>query len=417
MISASWAGFSRFGRALAAGVIGLAASFAPARATQTVLGGVTGLQRVARLTGENSINRTDSRWNVAGTDLGHMFDMDGALYMVFGDTFGHGFVAPPGAGPAPDWRSNVMAVTTDRDPSDGLTFDAMIADANGDAKELLHPRRDLGVITDIPTNGVAAGGRMYLHYMAVSHWGAPGEWTLHHAGLAVSDDHGNHWTKLAWQWAGGTKFGQVAFVRDGGYVYLIGIPGGRNGGACVARVSEWSVATQTAYRYYAGESGGAPVWSASESDAVTVVPAPVGELSMMWNGFLKRWTMMYLMGPNIVIRESPTLLGPWSAPITVVRASAYPGLYAPYMHPWLVENDGETIYFTMSEWGTYGVSLMKARLLRRADAPTMADVARALALSGGLAAATPADALRLGGAGPVGIPRAASLLRRVTGLE
>jgi hypothetical protein len=400
------------------GFVAVLAAAAPVAASQPVLAYVTGLTRVARLTGESSINHTDSRWNVAGADLGHMFDMDGRLYMVFGDTFGHGFTPPPGSGPAPDWRSNVMAVITDRNPADGLTFDSMITDALGRAKELIPPRRDLGEVTDIPTNGIADGGRMFLHYMAVSHWGAAGEWDLAHAGLAVSDDLGSHWTKLGWSWPGATKFGQVAFARDGGYVYLFGIPGGRNGGVCLARVPEGSLAMQSAYRYYAGDADGAPVWASGESAASQVVPAPVGELSVLWNGYLGRWTMMYLMGANIVIREAPRLTGPWSDPKTVVYASAYPGLYAPYMHPWLVENDGETIYFTMSEWGTYGVSLMKVRLVRRAGAPTTDDVTRALMISGGLAMAAPADVTRLGAGGPsVGVSQAALLLRQVTGLD
>src|SRR5262245_54259701 len=69
---------------------------------------------VAILTGPDSINETHTRYRVDGTDLGHTFADDGAIYVVFGDTFG----------PAKsDWRSNVAAVITDDDPSDGLSFD------------------------------------------------------------------------------------------------------------------------------------------------------------------------------------------------------------------------------------------------------------------------------------------------------
>ena len=80
------------------------------------LTGVGDTYEVARLTGPGSINATDSRWYVHGTDLGHMFEHRGRTYMVFGDTFG-----PPGKPPAfgEDWRSNVMAYGRDRDPSDG----------------------------------------------------------------------------------------------------------------------------------------------------------------------------------------------------------------------------------------------------------------------------------------------------------
>ena len=397
---------------LAAGAACLAQSSPP------VLQGVTGLQRVRRIAGENSINQTDTRWNVAGTDLGHMFDDGEKLYMVFGDTFGRGFVAPPGAGPAPDWRSNVMAVITDRNPTDGLTFERMITDASGNARELIPAQRSMGEVTAIPTNGVAVPQGLVLHYMAVREWGAAGEWDLRHAGIAYSVDSGQNWQRVFWVWPSDTKFGQVAFVRRGGFVYLFGIPGGRNGGVSVARVPERDMAVRGSYRYYAGKADGEPVWSINESAAVLVVPAPVGELSVMWNAYLNRWTMTYLHGPDIVIREAPDLLGPWNAPKTVVSARQYPGLYSPYMHPWLIEGNGEIVYFTMSEWFTYGVSLMRVRLVKRPDALTVADIARALMLSGGLAESTTADMARLGGdADRIDLARASLLLREATGLH
>jgi hypothetical protein len=46
---------------------------------------------VRRLTGPfepASVNSTVKMGNVAGTDLGHMYDMNGKLYMTFGDSFG-----------------------------------------------------------------------------------------------------------------------------------------------------------------------------------------------------------------------------------------------------------------------------------------------------------------------------------------
>src|SRR6056297_3234385 len=58
---------------------------------------------VRQLTGPDSPNATD-RWNVHGTDLGHMIRHKGALYMVFGDTYG-----PDGGA----WRSSTMARIAD----------------------------------------------------------------------------------------------------------------------------------------------------------------------------------------------------------------------------------------------------------------------------------------------------------------
>ena len=86
----------------------------------------------------------------------------------------------------------------------------------------------------------------------------------------------------------------------------------------------------------------------------------------MWNAYLGRWIMTYLDEHQaaLVIREAPEPWGPWSPSQPLVSGSAYAGLYAPYMHPWYVENEGEIIYFTMSLWGPYAVYWMRARLMR-----------------------------------------------------
>ncbi len=324
---------------------------------------VSDLTLIAQLTGEESINRTLTRYGVAGTDLGHMFDMDGRLYMVFGDTFGcciSGNRGPDGAG---QWRRNAMAVIDDADPSDGLVFSGMAADEEGQAKQLIPPGRD--DVTVIPTNGIALDGRMVLHVMAVRRWGAPGRWELNASGLAYSDDEGKTWTKESGvTWPGDSNFGQAAFVREGGYIYLFGIPGGRFGGVQLARVAEDSLLDMGAYRYFSGVEAGEARWSEEAAEAATVVEAPVGELSVMWNESLGRWTMTYLdeMKAALVIRSAHTLWGPWGEASILVSGSDYPQLYGAYMHPWLTENDGESIYFTMSLWRPYNVFLMRARL-------------------------------------------------------
>src|SRR5690606_39749924 len=50
---------------------------------------------------------------------------------------------------------------------------------------------------------------------------------------------------------------------------------------------------------------------------------------------LQRWMMMYLDLARyaVVLRTSPELTGPWSAPVVVVDGQDQPGLYAPYIVP------------------------------------------------------------------------------------
>ncbi|HYH10749.1 MAG TPA: DUF4185 domain-containing protein [Thermomicrobiales bacterium] len=335
----------------------------PSRALQDATPGatpaatpVTGdlpVELVAQLTGPGgvSVNDTWEAYGVYGTDLGHTFMYGDDMYMIFGDTFGID---------DSDWRSNVAAViTTDQDPSDGLTFDRMITDEPGHAKVLIPQDAVEGEeVTIIPTYGIAVGDRLYLHYMQVVFWGPPGQWDLGASGFAYSDDAGETWTvDPNATWPGDSNFGQVAMERVDDHIYIFGIPGGRFGGVNLARVGAELLLDLDAYEYWDGSG-----WAAEIEAATTIVPAPVGELSVRWNEHYRTWVMMYLNEDlySIVLRTADDLTGPWSEERIVARGSEFPQLYAPYQLPrW---NDGPEIYFTMSMFGPYQVYLMRTRL-------------------------------------------------------
>jgi hypothetical protein len=309
-----------------------------------------GAELVSTITGPDSTNRTDERWGVYGTDLGHMFEHRGRVYLVFGDTYGTD---------RSDWRSNTMAWTEDPDPSDGLELAGMVEDWPGHAGELLSSRKLYGwERTVIPTYGVSVGERMYLHYMSVRYWGSDGRWRLGHSGLAYSDDDGRTWIKdRDAVWPGGGDFGQVSFVRQGGHVYLFGIPAGRFGEVTLARVREDRLLDLPAYEYWTSQS-----WSADSADSATVAPAPVGELSVRWNSFYGKWLMMHLDERRraIVLRTADRLTGPWSRPHIVTTAAEHARLYAPYIAP--LWGDSPEVYFTMSTYEPYAVHLMRTTL-------------------------------------------------------
>lgn len=317
---------------------------------------VTDVEFVEWVTGPESPNETDTRYNVYGTDLGSMFELDGTVFVAFGDTFGCCQPAGGGAG-GRSWRSNVVGYSTDRDLEDGMTLDGMLPDIVGNARLVLWKAPE--DVTLIPTYGIAIGERMYLHYMAVKEWGAPGHWTLNRSGWAYSDDGGERWTQPEDAiWDGDTNFGQTSLVEHEGYLYVFGIHGGRYGGVALARVPSNDVLDMTQYTYWTGEA-----WGDDLDSAVEIVPSPVGELSVAWNEFLGRWIMLYLDEPQrgIVMRHSEELTGEWSDTTMVVASgSGFPSLYGSYLHPWA--SDGETIYFNMSQWGPYNVRLMRARL-------------------------------------------------------
>jgi hypothetical protein len=315
---------------------------------------------VAQETGSppEAINDTAARWNVWGTDLGHMFEHRGRIHMVFGDTLG-----PPGHPdlPSEDWRSNTMAISSDTNPDDGLLFDDMITDAAGHAKELLSSakvRHD--ELTVIPTSGTAVGSRIFLHYMSVREFDEKGfgTWTTKYSGLAYSDDDGNQWTKApSPRWGPGSNFSQAAMVNHEGHTYLFGIPAGRRGGVKLARVPSGSLLDPSAYRYW-----NAAGWAPSEVDASLIVAGPVGELSVRWNSHYAKWLVMYLRVDRdaIVLRTADALTGPWEDERVVASGRDYPMLYLGSIAPkW---NDGPDIWFTMTMHRSYNVFWMRTSL-------------------------------------------------------
>lgn len=314
---------------------------------------VIGTALVDQVTGADSLNDTAARWDVYGTDLGHMFWHRDKLYMVFGDTFGEG-----GFG-GKNWRSNALARLSNANPRQGLRIEAMITGPKDMAKELIPSRKVAGIEkTLIPTNGISVNGRIYLHYMSVRRWGNPGHWDVRHSGFAYSDDDGPTWsTPRSAIWPENTGFEQVALVRRDRYVYTLGIPGGRWGGIRLRRVASESILDRQAYEYWDGEG-----WVADLKAASIIVPPPVGELSVAWNARHQLWLMMYLNPERcaVVLRTAPKLTGPWGKEQVVVTAEQYPGLYSPYIVP--VADLGDDVYFTMSMWGPYNVFLMHTRL-------------------------------------------------------
>ncbi|GAB2522144.1 DUF4185 domain-containing protein [Nocardia heshunensis] len=337
-----------------------AAAQVPARPTPQV----SDVSEVAKLTGANSVNRTDKRWQVQGTDLGIMWQSaPDEIAIAFGDTVGRDFHPPGGMGE--DWRSNLLAFSKNRDLSQGVVFDHMVTDDRCHASELLSSRKmDNIEITTIPTSGFALGNRQYMSYMSIRTWNSiPGTWYTNYGGIAYSDDHGEHWTKdpyAKWQNIFGVSNFQVAaMVPQGDWVYMFGIPNTRLGGVGLARVPKDQVLNPTAYQYW---NNGA--WLPEVNGLATATPivdAPAAELSVRYDEDRKVWQMSYLDTAKaaLVVRESDSPQGVWSDSAVTVSALQYPELYGGFIHPW---STGKDMYFTMSTWSDYNVYLMHATL-------------------------------------------------------
>lgn len=331
---------------------------APGRAAPRI----TEVREVAKLTGAHSINRTDKRWQVDGTDLGIMWESaPGEIITAFGDTVGRGFHPPGGMGG--DWRSNVLAFSTDRDLSDGVTYDAMVTDDRCHAAEVLSSRKlDNVEITTIPTSGFALGDRQYMSYMSIRTWNSvPGTFYTNYGGIAYSEDHGQTWTKdphARWDNIFGLANFQVsAMVPHGEHVYMFGTPNTRLGAVGLARVATDQLLNTSAYQYWS-EGSWRPVGSAQ---ATPIVDAPAAELSVRYDAGRKVWQLSYLDTAQaaLVVREADSPQGVWSGGTPTVSVADHAELYGGFIHPW---SSGRELYFTLSTWNDYNVYLMRATL-------------------------------------------------------
>jgi len=339
---------------------------------------LSNIQRIARVTGsalpgENlpAPNHTAGKYDVGGTDLGIMWYMGkGRTGIFFGDTYGKDFkTSTKGGGNGSNWRSNVLAFSSDTNLGDGLTIDSMAVDEYGNAREICAGAKASSkpYQTSIPTGAIHANGADYVHYMNIYEWHAPkGRWLTNFSSVYESKDGGNNWDRLKQvTFKSDSKFSQVCYAKRKGYVYMIGTLSGRGSPGYLARFKEQHITEISRYEYWNGRS-----WvMGDESAAIPVIDAPVGEASLLYHEKYKRWIITYiydfLYDPHpvvkthaLVYRDAKEITGQWSPVKVITTAAEYPGLYSPYMHP--LQSDENKLYFTMSVWKPYNVFLMSA---------------------------------------------------------
>ena len=332
---------------------------------------IRNVTRIARVTGsiingENfpSPNNTATKWNVGGTDLGIIWEMQPGKYGIFfGDTFGYDFKPNP-ANPGPNggsWRSNVLAFSEDNDLEDGLSFSNMATDDKGYAREIVYGGKDSsgnGDWTSIPTAAIRANGIDYVHYFNMRNWTG---WITNYSGIYKSADNGLTWAKCKdITFSSYSFFGQVGYFKKDGYVYMIGTQTGRDSNAKLARFHETDIENKTAYEYWNASTN---QWiKGNENEATVLIEDKVGELSFIYNETHKKWIIAYFNADryNITMRTAEDITGPWSEPYELANGREYAQLYGSYIHPLSVT--GDNLYFTMSMWMPYNVFLMKAEL-------------------------------------------------------
>ncbi|MBO0853389.1 MAG: DUF4185 domain-containing protein [Nocardia sp.] len=324
------------------------------------LNGIVGLphipgptQPIFQVTGMASPNRTQNQ-NVLGTDLGIMWD-DGRGQMItaYGDTAGLG--APNLlAGSVWAWRSQVLFRSpANVNPRQGVNYTSSVDNP------LPSPKIPGIEISFIPTAGISVNGVQYMSMMSVRNWGADGHWETNFSTLASSGDDGQTWAQLPTTRRGNDSgfqnFQQNAFLKSGGYVYKYGTQAGRQHDGYISRVKEADIANIDAYEYWDGHG-----WKPKDANAARPIVSGVGELSVQWNQHLNQYVMM-TTDPfdSVVMRTSPSPVGPWSPPRTLIDVRSLPTMYAPMIYPY---QTGSDLYFLLTMHNQYNVVLMRTPL-------------------------------------------------------
>jgi hypothetical protein len=341
---------------------------------------------------EETLNLTRTRAGVGRTDLGSSFRHAGKTWFLFGDTGG----AIPGA-------RDPIAWSDDDTPEDCLAL-TFVADG-----PLFRPVTVPGITHggfEVPIAGLEAGGSMILYHSTDTYTRPDGTTAMGRTVVAQSGDGGRTFAYLY-------ELSDTAFINvspvtvataawsglpaaAGDTVLLFGSGDYRRSDVRLAVQPLGGIGSRASLRYLAGlGAGGAPMWSADESQASPLFDHPcVGELSVTYNPALELFVMLYNCGGGIILRTAPRPWGPWSPPQTLFDARRDGG-YCHYMHvAWSqehcdeVQDDGtddvwggaygpfqiaelattgngaSTIYFTMSTWNPYTVVLMRATLTR-----------------------------------------------------
>ena len=330
------------------------------------LNAVESVKLVSLLTGEYSINKTITNYNIAGAGGGYMIDCGDFVLLAFGDNNPEGGLGKP-------WRANSLGFTTDFDYTDGITFDGFylndIGEYDGMASEFLLSGHTAGVEdSKIPTGGIMIGDKLYFGYMSVREWtneDADGVWDCNFGGLAVSTDMGRSWqTPSDLRWPEESKYAQLYPVIDGDWVYIFGVPGGRKGACKIMRVRAEEIENFSAYEYMVGrdENGNGIFekgYEAMMSD-FAAIEASVGGVGVMYNEYLEEWIVMYctpeagnIRSGSIVMRVAKTLDGEWSDAVLVMSQATYGSVYEPRICAKYVTDGGQKMMLITSRWNIY----------------------------------------------------------------
>src|SRR5262245_17092415 len=263
---------------------------------------------------------------------------------------------------------------------------------------------------EVPTGGFSAGGKMYV-FFTTDHYQQNGGNFMGRSVLARLNDLGRNIGMFTYLYDVSCRPGITCRFPDGKDKPQIGafinispvivdnaeIPGfSQNPGQGLLlwgsgeyRMSNPYLAyipldsvedSRTLYYWHIDPNTNQGGWKTDESLASPLFEQPgIGELSVTWNPFLRKWLMLYNhfnpQGINYRVADKP--MGPWSEARILFDEACDRGFghfmsggaYGPYVISRFTKGDATTttIYWTMSTWNPYQVMLMKS-ILRLSDA-------------------------------------------------
>lgn len=316
------------------------------------LSAVTNVHAVAMLTGEYSVNRTRSLYDICGTDLGFPVFHNGKLWFFFGDTFS-------GEEMKGGWRTNTSAYTTDLDFTNGIVFDGMYStDSEGFASEMIKGlKKPYTEYSKIPTGAISLDGTLYFFFMSVNNWDSDAGWDCNYGGLAKSEDDGKTWKIVEGvQWPGDSKYCQNSPVlcEKDGKIYITGITGGRLGFARMMRVDKDKIEDLSAYEYLTGyTSANEPIWTKGEEGIrkeFALINAQVSENTIVYNEYLEEWMITFKKGNVLYIYTAKEPAGPYAVSAELTFPSIGAGLYGGFTCSALMQEGGKKVALVMSTW-------------------------------------------------------------------
>ena len=324
------------------------------------------VSKIGLLTGNDSEKNGQLLFDagISGTDLGISFDFKGKTVYLFGDTFS----SPNRQG---TWYSNFIAVSEENEFYDGIDFSEVITTSRGMAKPFLqgahndgHPTDNSVEVTKIPTGAVTIGDTVYLFYMSVRYWGVAGSWNVNYNQCLKSTDLYN-WEEvegLRWTEDLAYNFGQIYPLDDpnSDYIYIYGIPGGRNVKMVCGRVLKSDMENFEKYEYEVADNE----WVSGSEGLIELHQNPyyltenrAAEQCITYNPYLGKYMLLNSVG-GVWMFTADKPYQKFEDKVLLFDGSVA-GVYGPFTCPNLYEENGKAFYLVGSEWGIYNVHVFK----------------------------------------------------------